>query len=288
MAIRIQHGPIGTAARLASEGGRAVAADRELAMRRQLASEHATRLQAALKAQQLQQQERMGAAEEARRRAALAAEQQYRQQSLGLRGQELGLRAAGLQEERRQFNQRLPIEQMRAKGYLEQAKRGRQRKPITDPTKLPAWKKAEAARVSRQRRIEALERQYEEVTEESALGRRVPKAGMAQQAQQLRQQMAEIGGEIGKIVQEQQKLADEFEVGQQIDGQMQEAAAVQQEADDEFDQQVREIEAKLSEDASIQKIMDTVILEYGTPNDQQEAQELADIVNAVERKLRGR
>ncbi|MFP3344730.1 hypothetical protein R0J87_19830, partial [Halomonas sp. SIMBA_159] len=56
----------------------------------------------------------------------------------------------------------------------------------------------------------------------------------------------------------------------------------------EQEQVVREIERELSEHASTQKIMDTVITKLGTPDNMDEAQEMADIVNTVERRLRGR
>lgn len=287
MAIRIQHGPIGAAAKLAGEAGKAKAFDRALALRRQVAQEQATGLQGALSMQQLRQKDRLAAQERALQQQQLAAEQQHQQSRLGLQSRELN-------QQQQQFAASLPLKRERAAAYrqsIEQQGRGRRPKPVTDVRKLPAWNKAEAAKRARQDRIDAMERQYRNSTRENALGRRVPKEGVSpEKVQQLQQQMSELGGEVGAISQEQMKLADEFEIGGQIDDELGGIASQESQMDDEFESQVRAIESQFSEDdnPSVPKIMDVVIGKYGTPDTEEEAQELADIINAVERRIRGR
>ncbi|MFP3786364.1 hypothetical protein, partial [Burkholderia sp. SIMBA_024] len=105
-----------------------------------------------------------------------------------------------------------------------------------------------------------------------------PVEGKAQEYAKLRAQRQQLAGEMGAIQsQAQQYLQEtmpEFEAAEQVN---QEAVATQQAAAEQ-EQVVREIERELSEDASTQKIMDTVITKLGTPDNMDEAQEMADIV----------
>lgn len=281
MAIRIQHGPIGTAIALAGEAGRGVAAEREMAMRQQLAAEHANRLQQALQMRQLQQRDRMAAQDTALRQQQLAAEQKYRQQSLGLQ-------ARGMQQEQRQFEQQLPLQQLRAEAQYMHAARQGQPQQVTDPARLPAFRQAEAAKKVRQDRIRSLENARDRLVQEDIMGNRVPIKGKEAEVRRLNQQIAEIGGEMGKIAQEQQKLVDEFSVGQQVDNELAAVEQQRQQVAAEEDRVVRRIESRLSEDAATHEIIDEVVTEMGAPETREEAQELADMVNAIERRLRGR
>lgn len=233
MAIRIQHTPVRQLGDLATQAGRGddfrfrFGAARQL--EQQMEGERANRIQEALAMQRLQQQDRQFQQQMARDEVQFAAQQQFRQQQLAQQAA-MSSRAQRLAEQRAaqgayEFEQMLPIQQLRADAYATQADRAgiRATQAITDPKQLPQWKKAAAAQGAIGQQLKTAEAKYDDMTQQygSVV---MPKQGhTAAQVEAQAAKIAQLRIRQQQLAEQQEAIAEAFDLGE---ADLVEAAAV--------------------------------------------------------------
>ncbi len=287
MAIRLSYSPITPALELAEQAGRGddfrfrFAAERQL--QDQLARDYAQRMQTALAYDQLAQREREGQAARQQRGLEFDVERQFAERQFEQR------MAADREDAKRQayeFDRMLPVQQMRVETERQRVQQQAQPRPV-DPLEHPAFEASRAMYRSKKDQLDAVERQIDAITQRGVMGTEAVE-GQEQRWAELRAQRQRIAGEMGAIAAQQEQYLQgtlpEFEAAQQVAG----AAEQTREAVSQADRVVREVEADLPPDASTDQIIDAVMMRTPQPQTMEDAQRIADIVNAVEARLRGR